>query len=196
MINYDIMNKNIAIIKDLIYNGYGIVLMTNVGFPDYRDSTGLSYPDRIWYHSYSIIGYDDTKIQYPECVYLLANSWGEWNSGGDPFWGPIPKGSFLVTESHLRSMITFNQTPSFKGCRERFCPPPCYFPDIYKSCVPDGDDTSCTPFECTERQRAFGMVFAISTQEGFPKRTLNYKQFLPINNKKSLDKTSELYFRE
>jgi hypothetical protein len=192
MINYPDMNTNINIIKDLIYNGYGIVLMTNVGFPDSRDSTGLTYPDKIWYHSYSIIGYDDTRLKYPECVYLLANSWGEWNSGGEPFWGPIPKGSFLVTESHLRSMIAFNQSPSFEGCKARFCPPPCTNPTEYAGCT---DDSSCVPFECTNRQKAFGLIFALSTSEGFPKRNLNYKQFLPINNLRSLNSPSELFFR-
>jgi len=192
MINYTDMNRNIGMIKDLIYNGYGIVLMTNVGFPDFRDSTGLSYPDKIWYHSYSIIGYDDTKLQYPECVYLLSNSWGEWNSGGEPFWGPIPKGSFLVTESHLRSMISFNQSPSYKGCKARYCPPPCTNPSEYAAC---SEDSSCVPFECTDRQRAFGLVFALSTTEGFTKRTLNYKQFLPINKLRSLNQPSELFFK-
>lgn len=195
MVNYSDMNKNINMIKDLIYNGYGLVLMTNVGFPDSRDSTGLTYPDKIWYHSYSIIGYDDTRLKYPECVYLLANSWGEWNSGGEPFWGPIPKGSFLVTESHLRAMISFNQSPSYKGCKSRYCPPPCDDPFIIAQYAGCTEDSSCVPFECTDRQRAFGLVFALSTTAGFPKRNLNYKQFLPINNIRSLNSPTELFFR-
>ena len=105
--------------KDFLYNGYGIILSTNVGFSDQRDSIGISYPDRLWYHTLSIIGYDDTKRLYPECLFLLANSWGDWNHGGQPDWGPIPKGSFLVTESHLRCIL--RQLPpvhKYKDCNE------------------------------------------------------------------------------
>jgi hypothetical protein len=194
-LNQNDTTKTVNTIKDLLFNGYGVVLMSNVGFPDSRDSTGLSYPDKIWYHTYSIIGYDDTKIEYPECVYLLANSFGDWNTGGHPSWGPLPAGSFLVTESHLKGMVAFNQSPSLIGCRGRYCPPPCdsELSYLYKACT---DDNSCVPFECSDRQTPFGMAFAVSTSEGFPKRALNYQQFLPINNWRLFDNSSELYFDE
>lgn len=103
-------------IKDFLYNGYGIVLSTNVGFSDKRDSIGISYPDRLWYHTMSIIGYDDTRRLYPEALYLVANSWGKWNYGGQPDWGPIPEGSFLITESHLRCILTLPRVDKFKDC--------------------------------------------------------------------------------
>jgi hypothetical protein len=195
LINYSNVNENLNTIKDLLYNGYGIVLMSNVGFPDVRDSTGLSYPDKIWYHTYSIVAYDDTKLKYPECVYLLTNTWGSWNSGGEPYWGSIPAGSFLVTESHLRGMISFNQTPSLKGCKKQSCPPPCNDPGIQQQYAACTEDTSCTPFDCKPRQRAFGLVFAISTTEGFPKRDLDHKQFLPINIMRTLNNPAELFFK-
>lgn len=160
-------------IKDLIYNGYGVVLMTNVGFPNFRDSTGVSYPDRIWYHTFAIIGYDDTKTEFNECVYLLANSWGNWNSGGEPSWGPIPDGSFLVLESHLKEMVKFNYAVDYKGCREQTCPDPCEDPEKFKACTADN---SCVPFECSPKQSAFGVVFALSNKESFEKREFNYEQ--------------------
>lgn len=253
--------NRMSILKDLLYNGYGVVLMTNVGFPNTRDSSGLSYPDRIWYHCFSIIGYDDSKIEYPECVYLIANSWGDWNSGGEPSWGPIPSGSFLVTESHLMGMTRFNHSPSFMGCRTTICPDniaaaassiglnidyssilvspdlpsllvasgytpsdalvfrllntinnrndsgACSDPLIkarYGGCksYPTGGDcceetnSSCTPYYCTKYQTAFGLLFAISMEKGFPRRNFNYKQFYPINNYRKLDNTSELYLDE
>ena len=149
--------------------------MTNVGFPNFRDSTGVSYPDRIWYHTFAIIGYDDTKTEFNECVYLLANSWGNWNSGGEPSWGPIPDGSFLVLESHLKEMVKFNYAVDYKGCRERYCPPPCDDPALFASCSPVGNN-SCVPFECTPRQSAFGVVFALSNKDSFKKRSFNYEQ--------------------
>lgn len=253
-------NTRMNRIKDLLFNGYGVVWMTNVGFPNSRDSSGVAYPDRIWYHTFSIIGYDDTKIEYPECVYLIANSWGDWNSGGEPSWGPIPPGSFLVTESHLKGMTKFNHSPSFKGCRSRFCPSnvasagarigldlqenniilspdlpsllavsgflsnsdallyrlinalnngpntgPCVDEVIrkqYAGCnanPPTGEccsgSSNCIPYYCGKNQSAFGLLFALSTTKGFPKRNLNYKQFYPINNLKLLD-SSTLYLDE
>jgi hypothetical protein len=161
-------------IKDLLFNGYGVVLFTNVGFPDIRDSTGLSYPDRNWYHTYSIIAYDDRKTEFKECVFLLANSWGEWNSGGNPTWGPIPPGSFLVTESHLKCMLDFNRAPDYKGCKSQFCPPPCPTPEDFAACTDEG---TCVPFECTDKQKAFGLAFALSMKEGFLLQKLDYDQF-------------------
>lgn len=181
-------------IKDLLYNGYGVVLFTNVGFPNQRDSTGLAYPDRNHYHTYSIIGYDDRKIEYPECVFLIANSWGKWNTGGEPSWGPIPEGSFLVTETHLQKMVKFNQHPDLIGCRKKECPPPCtdtLTRLMYSAC---SEDSSCVPFSCTDHQSAFGLIIGLSTHSGFPPRNLDYKQFYSVNKLKKQENTSTLYF--
>jgi hypothetical protein len=165
-------------IKDLCYNGYGVVIMTNVGFSNVRDSSGLSYPDRIWYHSYAIIGYDDRKVDYNECVFLLANSWGKWNDGGHPTWGPIPDGSFLVTESHLKCMLKLLRTDQ-KSCKG-YKPADPAEPEV-KGCVnSDIGDTLCSPWSCDTKQKALGMVFALSFYDGFPKNELNYTQFYKV----------------
>lgn len=168
-------SKMMGWIKDLIYNGYGVVIMTNVGFPNKRDSTGLSFPDRIWYHSYAIIGYDDRRVEYDECVFLLANSWGEWNKGGHPSWGPIPEGSFLVTQSHLQCMLDLYRTDK-RGCRKKTKPPdtPSYLDWMYDACT---EDSSCTPWDCTSHQKALGLAFALSFNDGFPRQVLNYDEF-------------------
>jgi hypothetical protein len=167
-------------LKDLLYNGYGVALFTNVGFPNTRDSTGMSYPDRIWYHTMAIIGYDDRKIEYNECVYLLSNSWGKWNSGGSPSWGPIPEGSFLVTESHLKCMVAFNQNPDFIGCKKKYCPEPCDAVAAANSasCTPEDN---CIPFVCSSNQKAFGLAIAFSTQDGFPARDMKYTKFYAVS---------------
>lgn len=91
--------------KDFLYNGYGIVLSTNVGFSRERDSIGISYPDRIWYHTMAIIGYDDTRRLHPDCLFVIQNSWGDWNYGGHPDWGPLPQGAFLITGQHLDCIL-------------------------------------------------------------------------------------------
>lgn len=122
---------NTSQVRDCLYNGYGVLISTNVGFSDRRNSIGISYPDRLWYHTMAIIGYDDTKTIYPECLYLFANSWGKWNYGGEPPWGPIPEGSFLVTESHLSCIMnSWPRVDKFKDCnplRLRTCLP--YYPE-------------------------------------------------------------------
>lgn len=173
-------------IKDLIYNGYGVVLFSNVGFPNSRDSTGLCYPDRIWYQTYSIIGYDDRQTEYPECVYVLSCPFGEWISGGHPSWGPLPPGCFLVTESHLKCMINFYPGLDFYDCRQKYCNPNlhnCNDPSTiaqFTGCGA-GEERKCTQYYCTKQQRAFGMVFALSFyDEGFPKQELPHTDFYPV----------------
>ena len=177
-------SKIMGWIKDLIFNGYGVVIMTNVGFPNKRDSTGLSFPDRIWYHSYAIVGYDDRKADYDECVFLLANSWGEWNKGGHPSWGPIPEGSFLVTQSHLQCMLDLYRTDK-RGCRKKTKPPgsPSYNDWLYDACT---DDSSCVPWDCATRQKALGLAFALSFTDGFPRQVLDYDQFYRTSHNSSM----------
>lgn len=124
-------------IRDLLHNGYGLIFATNVGFSDRRDSIGISYPDRLWYQTLAIIGCDDRKKIYPETLFLVQNSWGKWNYGGHPDWGPIPDGSFLITESHLKAIIGTNGGGPNNGIYnfERFvdCRPPLNIYNCYAS---------------------------------------------------------------
>lgn len=178
IIKFTETSKMLSAIKDVLYNGHGVVIMTNVGFPNSRDSRGISYPDRIWYHSYSIIGYDDRKVDHDECLFLLANSWGKWNDGGHPSWGPIPDGSFLVTESHLGCMLKLLRTDQ-KSCKG-FKP---IDPDEeeIKGCVASEiGDTICSPWSCDKKQKALGIVFALSLYDGFPRNELDFGQFYKV----------------
>lgn len=188
-------------VKDLVYNGYGVMLLTNTGFNNNRDSTGVSYPDRVFYHTYNIIGYDDTKVDYPECVYVLQLPFGEWNTGGHPPWGPLPTGSFLVTESHLKCLINYYPTSDFYGCREEVCintiindcnDP--YVKSQYEGCGA-GIEGRCDPYYCTKEQRACGLLFAMSLNEGFPEQKLDYRQFYPINAWKDMLKNKAAYYK-
>lgn len=186
-------------IKDLIYNGYGVVLLSNVGFPNIRDSTGLCYPDRIWYQTYSIIGYDDRKLEYPECVYVLSCPFGDWIEGGHPSWGPLPPGCFLVTESHLRCMINFYPGTDFFDCRKRYCNPvlyDCEDPSVrigFDGCGAP-EEGKCTPYYCTQQQAAFGMLFALSLSDGFPVQNLPHADFYPVSAIREAFKEQEVYF--
>lgn len=168
---------NIEDIKKLLYNGYGIVLSTNIGFSREKDSYGLAFPDRIWYHSYAVVGYDDTKKYFDECVYVFANSWGDWNTGGHPPWGRLPKGCFLVTESHLKGMINLQRIDKI-GCKnkkqlwlagdgERFIDIP--------GCVEDND---CVPWTCDTKQTPMGMAFVVCFTPELKHRSFNYKKMI------------------
>lgn len=184
-------------IKDLLWNGYGLLLLSNVGFNNNRDSTGVAYPDRIAYHTYSIIGYDDSKQEFDECVYVLHCPLGDWISGGHPSWGPLPTGSFLVTESILKCMIQYFPRDDFLECR----PKPCTLPiieyyrvneliqedpcaeqvniDLAKGC--GAEEAGCAPYFCANQQRGFGMVFALSLTDNFYRQnTLNIGKYYNI----------------
>lgn len=196
------VNEAVSSIKDLLWNGYGIVLFSNVGFPNNRDTAGLSYPDRMWYTTYSIIGYDDTKIDYNECVYVLSCPWGKWNTGGEPVWGPLPDGCFLVTETHLKCMLKVYADRDYYNCRNKLpCNPAlydCNSATVLKElagCGGHGPENKCEPYFCASQQKAMGLAFAISLNDGFPKQTLNHYSYLPIIKLKEKFKEQPLYYK-
>ena len=189
-------------IKDLLWNGYGVLLFSNVGFPNNRDSQGLSYPDKIWYTTYTIIGYDDTKLEFNECVYVLSCPWGEWTKGGHPSWGPLPPGCFLVTESHLKCMLQYYPDREFYSCRNKLpCDPALYDCDdeetlkMLAGCGSHGPADKCEAYRCRKQQRAMGLVFAISLTDGFYKRQLKHENFYPITKFKEIIQERTLYYQ-
>jgi hypothetical protein len=181
-------------IKALLYNGYGIVLNTNIGFSKTRDSRGLAYPDKIWYHSYAIIGYDDTHTEFNECVFIFANSWGDWNSGGHPSWGKLPVGCFLVTESHLHKMLNLERIDK-AGCRK-------VVDDngdtIEEACT---EDNSCVPWECGKNQKPMGMAFVLCLSDKLERRPFQYNKFIlnknntqNIKEKRFISSSGSIYY--
>lgn len=168
---------NVDDVKKLIYNGYGVVLLSNIGFSRQKDSYGLSYPDRIWYHTYAVVGYDDTKKHFTECVYVLANSWGQWNYGGHPPWGKLPTGCFLVTETHMKGMLDLQRIDK-AGCKDR--------EELFL--LADGErlvkipgcttDNDCIPWECDKKQTPLGMAFVICLDNVFKPKHLDYRKMI------------------
>lgn len=194
----DDLNTMLTNVKKLLTNGYGVLLFTNVGFPNIRESDGLCYPDRIFYHCYNIIGYDSSNLEYNQTVYILHSAFGDWISGGQPYWGDLPTGAFLVTEQHLKAMISYSPGPDIFNCRQRTC-----YTTVLRDCsdpaeiaahagcpdpgTPPGPENKSTPYWCTKRQSPFGLLFSISLEEGFSKRELDHSsQFT----------TSPAYFRD
>jgi hypothetical protein len=189
-------------IKDLLWNGYGVILLSNIGFPNIRDSQGLAYPDRIWYTTYTIIGYDDTKLEFDECVYVLSCPWGNWITGGNPSWGPLPPGCFLVTETHLKCMLNYYPDNDFYGCRNQLpCNPAlnnCEDPATIISlqgCGSHGPRDKCEPYYCSKQQRSTGLVFALSMTDNFGPQVLRHQDFYPISKIKELIEEKTLYYQ-
>ena len=50
---------------------------------------------------------------HEEPAFLIQNSWGKFNSGGHPEWGPIPDGSFLIHADVAEGMLRQNGAYAF-----------------------------------------------------------------------------------
>lgn len=98
--------------RDALANGYGIAICSNYGFSNTRDKKGFAKVSGSWAHCLSFIACDDTN---GDTVFLTQNSWGVWNSGGHPEWGPIPDGSFLIHSDVAAGMLKQNGAYAFSN---------------------------------------------------------------------------------
>lgn len=95
--------------RDALANGYCISVCSNFGFTSVRDSKGFARPSGSWNHAMAWMACDDTGPNGPS--FMIQNSWGAFNSGGHPDWGPIPDGAFLITADVAQRML--NQGGAF-----------------------------------------------------------------------------------
>jgi len=102
--------KTIEEARDALANGYGLAVCSSYGFSNKRDSKGFAKKSGSWAHCMSFTACDDTN---GDLVFLVQNSWGKWNDGGHPDWGPIPDGSFLITSDIAEGMIKQSGTYAF-----------------------------------------------------------------------------------
>jgi hypothetical protein len=98
--------------RDALANGYGIAVCSNYGFSNKRDSKGFARTSGSWGHCMAWIACDDTQ---GEPAFLVQNSWGKWNDGGHPSWGPIPDGSFLIHSDVAEAMLKQNGSYAFSS---------------------------------------------------------------------------------
>ncbi len=96
--------------RDALANGYGISVCSSYGFSNKRDNKGFARVQGSWAHAMAWIACDDTGN---EPAFLVQNSWGIWNSGGHPDWGPIPDGSFLIKADVAAGMLSQNGAYAF-----------------------------------------------------------------------------------
>jgi len=98
--------------RDALANGYGLSVCSNYGFSSTRDKKGFAKVSGSWAHAMAWIACDDTN---GDLVFLVQNSWGKWNDGGHPVWGPIPDGSFLIHSDTAEGMIKQNAAYAFSS---------------------------------------------------------------------------------
>ncbi|NBU33465.1 hypothetical protein EBZ38_13795 [bacterium] len=104
--------KTVEEARDALANGYGLAVCSNYGFSSTRDKRGFAKVSGSWGHCMAWIACDDTQ---GEPVFLVQNSWGKWNDGGHPEWGPIPEGSFLIHADVAEGMLSQNGSYAFSG---------------------------------------------------------------------------------
>lgn len=98
--------KTVEEARDALYNGYGIAVCSNYGFSSTRDKNGMSRRQGSWAHCMAWIACDDTHDIMNECLFLVQNSWGIWNSG--PRRLDQPEGSFWINEETAAGMLRQN----------------------------------------------------------------------------------------
>lgn len=98
--------------RDALSNGYGIAVCSNYGFSSTRDKKGFAKQSGSWGHCMAWIACDDTN---GDLSFLVQNSWGKWNDGGHPEWGPIPDGSFLIHADVAAGMLGQNGSYAFSN---------------------------------------------------------------------------------
>ena len=102
--------KTIEEARDALANGYGLAVCSDYGFSSTRDKKGYAKTSGNWGHCMAWIACDDTN---GDTSFLVQNSWGKWNDGGHPDWGPIPDGSFLIHSDIAAGMLAQNGAYAF-----------------------------------------------------------------------------------
>ena len=104
--------KTVEEARDALDNGYGLSVCSGYGFSNKRDSKGFARKSGGWNHAMAWTACDDTGN---EPAFLVQNSWGKFNSGGHPEWGPIPDGSFLIHADVAAGMLRGNGAYAFSS---------------------------------------------------------------------------------
>lgn len=96
---YYLRIKTVEELRRAIANGYGVIHGSKYGTDSRRGEKGRAKWTKTWNHAMAFGGYEDEW-------YLTLNSWGVWNSGPHPDFGPIPGGSFMMSERDIKKTWT------------------------------------------------------------------------------------------
>ena len=89
--------------RDAIANGYAISVCSGYGFSSRRDKNGIAKKSGSWSHAMAWVAMDDSKEIYNETLFLVQNSWGQWNGG--PKRLDQPDGSFWIRQGDAAGML-------------------------------------------------------------------------------------------
>jgi len=121
--------KNMAQVKttdqgrDLIVNGYGFTVASNVGFMGIRssrsvmftrDSNGRAHRGGTWSHQMTVQGWTPDLAGDGEC-FLVDQSWGPGEPDGPIGPIPIPSYSFWILKKDLAAMLAQDDSWTFSG---------------------------------------------------------------------------------
>lgn len=112
------MIRTVEEARDAIANGYGVNVCSGYGFSNVRDSFGVSPRKGSWSHSMAWSACDarpETVRKYGGPLFQVNQSWGSWNSGGHPDWGPLAFGAFLITAKDAQGMLNQNGAFAFSN---------------------------------------------------------------------------------
>lgn len=102
-----VMNvKSISEAIDALACGFGISMCSGLGFSSRRDENGIGEQRGSWAHAMAWIGVDDTDRAHQIAggpMFLVQNSWGQWNSG--PKRHDQPDGSFWIRPKVAERML-------------------------------------------------------------------------------------------
>lgn len=79
--------------RDALAAGFGLHCGSQYGNDGTRNSKGIATFNSSWNHDMAWGACDETG---DDLYFLILQSWGLWNRGGHPDWGPLPGGSFLI----------------------------------------------------------------------------------------------------
>jgi hypothetical protein len=99
-------------------------------------------------------------------------------------------------------MLKIYADRDYYGCRSKL---PCN-PALYNcndqsvlrelaGCGNHGPADKCEPYFCASQQKAMGLAFAISLNDGFPQQILDHYSYLPILKIKETFKERSLYYK-
>lgn len=99
---YFLRIKSVEEARDALAAGYGIHCGSQYGNDGTRNARGLATWTTSWNHDMAWGAADDSG---GDLEFLVLQSWGNWNRGGQPPWGPIPNGSFIISSRDAARMI-------------------------------------------------------------------------------------------
>lgn len=88
--------------RDALAAGFGLHCGSQYGNDGTRNARGVARRSGSWNHDMAWGAADETG---DDLYFLVLQSWGAWNRGGHPEWGPIPSGSFLIPSDDAEWMI-------------------------------------------------------------------------------------------